>query len=282
MRRQRWFEIHDQPWFPAYFRDLVTEGLEALWNRQGTFQPMTARLRAALQRSGAARIVDLCSGGGGPWAGMFEAVAAGEGITLVLTDLYPSGHNLRRALPAGVSVWDRPVDARHVPPELRGFRTLFSSFHHFDPEAARAMLADAFAHREGIAVVEGARRSAGTLAALTAVPFLAFWAALASRPLRWDRVLWSCLLPVAPAILWIDGVLSCLRSYSLEDMRELTTGLEAPDYAWEIGEERGQRVAIRYLIGAPAADAARSGAQRHGLAGSGTDGDSFVVAPGAR
>jgi len=282
MRRQRWFEIHDQPWFPAYFRDLVTEGLEALWSRQGTFRPMTKRLRAAVQRSGAPRIVDLCSGSGGPWVGMFEAVAAGDGMTLVLTDLYPSEHTLRRALPPGVSVWNHPVDARHVPAELRGFRTLFSSFHHFDPEAARTMLADAFQRREGIAVVEGARRSAGTLFALTAVPILAFWAALASRPLRWDRVLWSCLVPVVPAILWIDGVLSCLRSYSLDDMRELTAGLEAPDYSWEIGEEPGQPVTIRYLIGAPLAGVDNDASQQNLPAASRPDGDSFVVARDAR
>ena len=272
MRRQRWFEIHDQSWFPAYFRDLVTEGLEAVWNAHGTYLPVSARLRAAVQRSGAVRIVDLCSGGGGPWAGLYEAVAAGDGIALCLTDLYPSEHTARRALPAGVSVWNRPVDARHVPAELDGFRTIFSSFHHFDPEAARAMLADAFERRAGIAVFEGARLNTWTLLTVTAVPFLAAWAALGARPLRWDRVLWSCVIPVVPAVLWIDGVMSCLRSYSLDDMRELTTGLEAVDYAWEMGEERGQRVTIRYLIGAPVANAAPAGEGRAALAGKAAEG----------
>ena len=39
------------------------------------------------------------------------------------------------------------------------------------------MLADAFEHREGIAVLEGARRNAWTMIAVTAVPFLGFRAA---------------------------------------------------------------------------------------------------------
>jgi hypothetical protein len=138
-----------------------------------------------------------------------------------------------------------------VPAELRGFRTIFSSFHHFDPEAARAMLADAFERREGIAVFEGATRHAWTLVAVTAVPFLGIAAALAARPVRWERILWNCVIPVVPAILWIDGILSCLRSYSVEDLRELVEGLSAPDYSWQIGEERGGRVAIRYLVGVP-------------------------------
>ena len=251
MQRQRWFEIHDQPWFPAYFRDLVTEGLEAVWNQNRTYHPIAGRLRKAVRQSGAERIVDLCSGGGGPWLGLHAEVADGSPLPVTLTDLYPNALLARRRT-SGLSVWHEPVDARHVPAELRGFRTLFSSFHHFDPEAARAMLADAFEHREGIAVIEGARRNAWTMVAVTAVPFLAFRAAVTARPFRWDRVLWNCVIPVVPAILWLDGILSCLRSYSLDDLRELTAGLTAPDYAWQIGDAPG-RVPIRYAIGSPTA-----------------------------
>jgi hypothetical protein len=251
MQRQRWFEIHDQPWFPAFLRDRVTEALEAFWNANRTYHPIAARLREAVRRSGAERIVDLCSGGGGPWAGLYDDVADGGGIAVCLTDFYPNALVLRRNAGARITAWAESVDARHVPAELRGFRTIFSSFHHFDPEAARAMLADAFEQREGIAVFEGATRHAWTLLALTAVPFLAIRAAVVARPFRWDRIFWSCVIPVVPAVLWFDGVLSCLRSYSIDDLRELTRGLEAPDYEWQVGEERGGPVAIRYLIGTP-------------------------------
>jgi hypothetical protein len=250
MQRQRWFEIHDQPWFPSYFRDLVTEGLEAVWNQNRTYRPIAARLREAVRASGAERIVDLCSGGGGPWAGLYDEVAGGS-IPVTLTDLYPNALLARRR-GRGMEAWAQPVDARQVPAELRGFRTIFSSFHHFDPEAARAMLADAFEHREGIAVVEGARRDAWTMVAVTAVPLLALRAAVTARPFRWDRILWSCVIPVVPAVLWVDGILSCLRSYSLNDLRELTEGLSAADYAWQVGDERGGPVPIRYLMGSPA------------------------------
>jgi hypothetical protein len=251
MRRQRWFEIHDQPWFPAFLRDRVTEALEAVWNQNRIYNPIASRLQEALRQSGAERIVDLCSGGGGPWAGLYDKVAAGDGIAVCLTDVYPNALLHHRPPNPAIQVWPEPVDAQHVPAELRGFRTIFSSFHHFDPEAARAMLADAFDRREGIAVFEGALRNAWTMFAVTAVPFLGFRAALAARPVRWGRILWSCIIPVVPAILWIDGLLSCLRSYSLDDLRELTAGLSAPDYEWQIGDQRGGRVPIRYLIGSP-------------------------------
>ncbi|MFY9748075.1 MAG: hypothetical protein WA891_05745 [Acidobacteriaceae bacterium] len=253
MQRQRWFEIHDQAWFPTFLRDLTTEALEAVWIANRVYHPIAERLREAVRRSGAHRIIDLCSGGGGPWAGLYEEMVGGEPITLCLTDVYPNARTLCRTAGGAVTAWKKSVDARHVPAELRGFRTIFSSFHHFDPEAARAMLADAFEQRQGIGIFEGATRGAWTMLAVTAVPFLGFREAVRARPVRWDRVLWSCVVPVVPAVLWVDGLLSCLRSYSLEDLRELTAGLSAPDYEWQIGDERGGRVAVRYLIGTPKA-----------------------------
>jgi len=46
-------------------------------------------------------------------------------------------------------------------------------------------------------------------------------------------------------------VLSCLRSYSEADMRELVEGLRAPDYAWETGQAGSGRARVQYLIGRP-------------------------------
>src|SRR5579875_1326682 len=216
MRRQRWFEIHDQPWFPAFLRDHVTEALEAVWNGNRTYAPIAASLRQAVRRSGATCIVDLCSGGGGPWLGLYPDIADGQPLTIWLTDLYPNAILAGRTCADGpIRACPDPVDARSVPAHLSGFRTIFSSFHHFDPDAARAMLADAFSRRQGIGIFEAARCTPGTLLAVNAVPLLGLREAARARPLRLARLLWTFLLPVVPATLWADGLLSCLRSYSL-------------------------------------------------------------------
>lgn len=248
MRRRRWFEFHDQRWFPGFLRDLVTDALEAMWNTNQTYRPVAPLLREAVRSSGAHRIVDLCSGGGGPWLGLYDEVADGRRLEVWFTDLYPSA----RVTAGGRFIAHaEPVDACDVPRELCGFRTMFSSIHHFDPEAARALLADAFARREGIAVFDAAQRSPRTMLALTAVPLLALKNGAAIQPFSWNRILWTCLLPVVPAVLWVDGLLSCLRSYSLDDLRELTEGLSDPAYEWRIGEQHGGVVPVTYLIGMP-------------------------------
>jgi hypothetical protein len=253
MKRQRWFEIHDSRWFPPYLRDLVTEALEAVWNRNGTYRPIAGRLREAIRRSGADGIVDLCSGGGGPWLGLYDDVAAGQPLQVRLTDRNPSARLITRSQRDGLQPEPQPIDAMRVPAQLRGFRTIFSSFHHFDPATARAIVSRAFDQREGIAVFEAACRDAKTMALLVGVPVLAWRAAVSARPVRWGRLIWTCLVPVIPLVLWIDGLLSCLRSYSVDDLRELTAGLDSQDYEWQIGEDHGGTIAIRYLIGIPTA-----------------------------
>ena len=73
------------------------------------------------------------------------------------------------------------------------------------------------------------------------------------RPFRWSRLLWTFLLPVIPFVLFFDGLISCLRSYSLGELQEMTSGLAASGYRWEIGERTGGLLSVRitYVIGCP-------------------------------
>ena len=253
MRRQAWFEIHDSAWFPAKLRDLVTEGLEKVWEANHTYRPITGRLRRALRQARTQQVVDLCSGGGGPWLGLLRDIADGRRLQVCLTDLYPNAQLMKRVAGTGngIQAYGEPVDAKRIPEKLRGFRTMFSSLHHFDPDEARAILADAFQKREGIGVFEAARPKLKTVLLVTGVPLLALKAALQQRPFRRRLFFWSWIVPVVPTVLWLDGVLSCLRSYSEADMRELIAELKAPDYAWEVGIDRGGLVEIQYLVGVP-------------------------------
>jgi hypothetical protein len=54
-------------------------------------------------------------------------------------------------------------------------------------------------------------------------------------------------------VLFFDGILSCLRTYSPKELLQLTSGLSASGYRWEVGEEgrRGLSGPITYLIEYP-------------------------------
>lgn len=237
-------EIHDLPACPSSLRDALTDFLAFSLSLARAYEPAGPLLRSAVARTRARRVIDLCSGAGGPWSELSSKV----GVPVILTDLYP---HREAGQAGGLPVHPEPVDARAVPAGLDGFRTIFTAFHHFRPDEARAILADAVAKRQGIAVFEAARRAPWEilvvaltwLGVLLAEPFI--------RPWRWSRFFWTYLPPVLPLVGTFDGLVSCLRAYSPTELRELVRGLES--YDWEIGDIRGGWSPLRgtYLIGTP-------------------------------
>jgi hypothetical protein len=259
MQRKPWFEIHDHPLFPGFLRDLVTDALEAMWNACDIYGPIVPQLDRAIAASGATHVIDLCSGSGGPWPRLVRNRAeSSTGPLVLLTDKYPNRRAFRGIQGASVNpicFHPEPVDAMHIPGDLPGFRTMFSTFHHFAPQEARAILSDAFNQRQGIAVFEAAKCDWRAIATVCMVPLLGLGLAPCIRPFCWERIFWTYCLPMIPFTLWLDGVLSCLRSYSQADLSELTDGLASENYVWEIGEKRRGWVTITYLLGYPAAKA---------------------------
>jgi hypothetical protein len=258
MRRIHSIEIHDQTWCPPSLRDALTDTLQFALHIGNHYAPAVPRLRKALEAANERRVIDLCSGGGGPWLRLLKAFEEKEKypVDVLLTDMFPNIHALervRRILRNRISFEAEPVDAKHVPARLAGFRTLFSSFHHFRPIEARAILQDAAENKRGIGIFEFTHRDPlAILLFLVASLFLPFFVPFI-RPFRWSRWVWTYLIPVFVLVAIFDGVVSCLRTYSVRELRELTAELSANGYRWEMGEDRSgpSPVPITYLIGIP-------------------------------
>lgn len=262
MRRLHLMELEDQAWCPATLRACVTDSLQNTQHVLDAFAPAAPVLARALERAGTGRVVDLCSGGAGPWVRLQEHLGQlGVPVTVVLTDLYPDAGAFTRVAARSSGVLQGcpvPVDAKRVPPQLQGFRTLFNGFHHFRPEQARAVLQDAVDAGQGIGVFELTERTPGAVLAMLPLPLLYLLTCAFVPPFRWSRLFWSYVLPVAPLMALVDGVVSCLRTYSPTELQELASSLSAPGYTWETGQldTRGP-TRITYLVGHPPAAAAR-------------------------
>ena len=91
MRRVQLIEIHDQPWFPAFLRDAVTDDLQILLGIGKPYGDILPELREGIERSGADRVLDLCSGGGGPWPWLAEELKrSGVSVCVELSDKFPN------------------------------------------------------------------------------------------------------------------------------------------------------------------------------------------------
>lgn len=257
MRRRQLVEIEDLPWCPRPVRDGGTDWLGFMANATRGFAPAAPKIRAAMTATGTPRVVDLCSGGGGPWLTLEPELARTGPVQVELTDRYPNLEALARIRDrSGGRVGFRAtsVDATDVPAELDGVRTMFNCFHHFPPELARAILADAVRKRRGIAIFEAVDRRALPLALMpvqaAAVPLLTPLV----RPFRWSRLLFTYVVPLIPLLILFDGSVSMLRIYLPDELRELVAGIPEHDrFDWDIGTTPvpGAPLGLTHLIGTP-------------------------------
>lgn len=95
------------------------------------------------------------------------------------------------------------------------------------------------------------------MAAMLGVPLVVLILMPLTRPLRWTHLLFTYVIPVLPFLILWDGMVSMLRIYSCDEMRQLTVELQAPDYRWEIDQiqVRGVPGMLPYLIGRPSSPA---------------------------
>ena len=252
----RFFEFHDQRWFPKSLRDGVTDALQFILSLGGIYRPIVPILNKAVEASDAARIVDLCSGGGGPWLWLYRLLRVGNGrsITICLTDKYPNieaFENARRKTEGKITFYPGFVDAASLPRDLLGFRTIFTSFHHFTPGEAVAILQNAVDNGQGIGVFEAAKRDPLTILLTVLMPLAGFLTAPFARPFRVSRIFWTYFIPVIPFVLFFDGVISCLRAYSQKELSLLAAQVKAENYVWQIGERSGGLAPVTFLVGYP-------------------------------
>jgi hypothetical protein len=275
MRRVQFIELHEQPWFPSSLRDDVTDAMQFGFNLLHAYAPTAPLLQSVIDSTGNRKnhgqspteqssttqsIVDMCSGGGGPWLDLArqlqcrDAAADSAGLQVWLTDKYPNLEAFQSVSASSdhhITFYPEPVDAMKVPGALKGLRTMFTSFHHFPPEDARAILQNAVDAGESIGIFEATKRAPSTIGLIFAGILLMFLHTPRIRPFRWSRLLWTYLIPVIPLVLLFDGVVSCLRTYRPQELREMVEKLSSCQYQWEIGELATGKMPVTYLIGYP-------------------------------
>lgn len=239
-------------------RDAITDYLRYAQDIFRPYANIAPLLALALTRTGARRVVDLCAGGSGSWALLLTVLHTGGcRVDLLLTDKYANEsafRNTKSLNPAHIDWSDDSVDATRVPAAMTGFRTLFSAFHHFPPDAATAILADAVQQGQGIGIFEFTKRSPRGLTRNLALFPLSLLGAFTLRPFRLSRWLLTWLLPVMPFVVVFEGMVSCLRTYGPEELLSLAREADPQGrYDWQAGEQpyEGSAVPVTFLIGTP-------------------------------
>lgn len=259
MNRIHLFEFEDLGWFPDLFRRFLTDLLEYQLRYFDVYTPIIPKLRDIIQKTNSTQIVDLCSGSAGPLLQIYNEIhdQNNSKISIVLTDKYPNIDAFARIkeISSGkIDFMAESVDATAVPPEIYGFRTLFTSFHHFQPEMAKKIIEDAVKNNRPIGIFEFTERTFsnvfkviffGILLVFINTPFI--------KPFKWSRIFWTYLVPVMPLVYCWDALVSHIRTYSTQELSELIKEIDTSKYTWETDQVKSKKSGfnITYLIGYP-------------------------------
>lgn len=257
LRRLHAIELLDIPRCPRAIRDGATDYLRYIIRRGNAYGAVVPLLAETIGVQNITSIVDHCSGGGGPWPELrTQLVKAGAPASLrvTLTDLYPNVEAF-----ASITAQDPSVtgctarfDVERDSFPSRGLRTMFSAFHHFPPRAAAQVLRHLAQSGDAILIAEVTRRAPTTMLFMLLAPLLVWLTTPQLRPFRWTRVLLTYALPAIPFVVCHDGIVSCVRTYGPDELRELLRSVDDLPYDWQVGcTTRNGPLPVTYALGLP-------------------------------
>ena len=257
MKRVHLFEFEDQSWFPTTLRNYMTDFLQFLSNKAKVYEPVVDEINAMLKQSNSNQIIDMGSGSGGGllWLGN-ELHQKNSNVKIKLTDLYPNVTAFRHiAKNSPVFTYhEQPVDAVSVSPELKGLRTMFLAFHHLKPQKAIQVIQNAVDANQPIATFEIQDRTFPSLLIMALSPLSVLFTTPFIKPFRLDRIIFTYFIPILPLVILWDGIVSCLRTYSTDEMRALVDKVNYKDnYTWQFVKKKSKKGFVIYMFGIPKA-----------------------------
>jgi len=253
------FEFEDQSWFPEVIRSGGTDYLRYLLVATDLYKPCIILLNDVLKQTGKAKIVDLCSGGGGYIEQVYhelKKITRGY-VSLMLTDKFPNIEaykHLQNKTNDEITFDIRSVDAASVPADLEGIRTMFSAIHHFKPGQVRSVLKDAVEKNEPIAIFDGGDKSIFAIIGILIVHPIAFLLFTPFfKPFKISRLFFTYIIPLIPLYTIWDGCVSIMRLYKPKELLNIANDVSPAAYNWVAGKTKSKfGLHASYLIGIPA------------------------------
>jgi len=266
MKRIQLFEFEDYSWFPNWLRACMTNLIVVLHKMLGISEVLCYLMARVLREKKLERVVDLGSGSGGAMPEVMKTLHSMKDLShveLIMTDLYPNQKAVKRFnknTSDKLSYLETPVDATNLVSAPNGLKTMVNSFHHMPPKQARQILESAEKNQEPLLIYEMAENKIPLLVwilllplSLVIVMLMTWFLTPFVKPLTWQQVIFTYLIPIIPICYAWDGQASLPRMYALKDVDELLNGLGKHNYYWEHGpakKSNGKNLGT-YIVGYP-------------------------------
>lgn len=255
MTRIHLFEIEDQKWIPSLLRDFATDFLQFGANKFDMYKGAIPIIEKGMSIAGSEKINDKASGGGGGWPKILEHLKVKHpNIKVTLSDFYPNikAFEYIKNQEEAIDYTKEPIDVLSGKIDNSALQTMFLSFHHFKPNDAKQILQNTVDNNATLLILESQDRSPISLISMLFSPISLFIMTPMIKPFSLLRILFTYFIPILPFFVLWDGVVSSLRTYTDDDLKELISEVEGSNnYEWEIGETKSGPITNHYLLAYP-------------------------------
>ena len=244
----------------------MTNLIALLHKMTGTGEVIADLLIPIVRERQYSRIVDLGSGSGGIMPDVIDTInkeIKNEKVSLVLTDLYPNTEQIsiwNSKKDSHVSYHPEAVDATKLDLAPSGLKTMVNCFHHMPPADAKKILETASEKRQPILIYEMGENNIPLIIWWLLLPISLFILMLMVlfmtpfvRPLTWQQLLFTYIIPIIPLCYAWDGQASLPRMYTMSDLEHLLKDAKSTEYEWSMDRayKRNKKKLGTYLIGLP-------------------------------
>lgn len=124
------------------------------------------------------------------------------------------------------------------------------SLHHFKPKQAQQILKNTVDSESSIAIFEAQERNLKSIIFMLLSPLNVWLFTPFIRPFKFSRIFFTYLIPIIPLLVCWDGIVSVLRTYSIEEMEMLIKNVDSNNsYIWKLGKVKSGPSKVTYLLG---------------------------------
>ncbi len=255
INRIQLFEFESQTWFPQTLQNYRTDFLQFASNKLDVYHPIAPIIEKGLSKTQHSKIIDLASGAGRGWLSLRRhLIKKHPNLRVTLTDSIPNLDALGSVAARGGETFEfipTSIDARSISPSMKGMRTQLS-LHRFCPKDVTLILQSSIEAKAPIAFFEMQERTWKGVLSKIFSPLNVLFSTPFIRPFKISRLIFTYLIPIVPIIVLWDGVVSALRTYNEDEMRQLIEATpQYEDFEWEVSRINHKGIPILYLLGYP-------------------------------
>ena len=257
IKRLQLFEFNDFSWIPASIREVSMGIISEISKFFKIFDQGFTKVEQSMKVASKPVIQGLCAGDGQLMVLLSKFVKSKD-IAIVVSDLHPnlSSYNaLEKKSNGNIRFLKKPVNVFDVPADQPGTRLIINAIHHFPKEEVKRIISKSVNDNEPLVFLEPISRDIMSIIKyIVAAPFACLIISLLKTfSGRFVYLLWGILIPLGTFIHIFDGIVSHLRAYKPEELREMVQETDtAGKYQWDIGVSKATLdTKMIYLIGYP-------------------------------